>query len=193
MDHDDPNWTEDFHLIPHPDFPPPVGVSFTARAGRERGSLHLLFRQCGDEDDKLIRVRSPGAGGRTDGLWRYTCFEAFVRAGNGPDYAELNFSNWGEWAAYSFKDRRQGMCDLVGPSEPLAGLNYKGDLNGVYHRLFFTVDVFDPDQIWQIGLSAVIEATDGTKSYWALAHAPGPPDFHNPACFIATLPAPERL
>ncbi len=43
-----------------------------------------------------------------------------------------------------------------------------------------------------LGLSAVIQEVDGTKSYWALAHAPGPPDFHNPDCFIATLPAPSE-
>jgi hypothetical protein len=42
-----------------------------------------------------------------------------------------------------------------------------------------------------LALTAVIEETDGTKSFWALAHAPGPPDFHNPDCFIATLPAPD--
>ena len=36
---------------------------------------------------------------------------------------------------------------------------------------------------WDIGLTAVIEEEDGTKSYWALAHGAGPPDFHNPACF----------
>ncbi len=42
----------------------------------------------------------------------------------------------------------------------------------------------------EIGISAVIEETDGTKSYWALAHPPGKPDFHHPACFAATLPAP---
>ncbi len=43
----------------------------------------------------------------------------------------------------------------------------------------------------RLGLSAVIEETDGTKSYWALAHpAEGPPDFHHPDCFALTLPAP---
>jgi hypothetical protein len=42
-----------------------------------------------------------------------------------------------------------------------------------------------------IGLTAVVEEVDGTKSYWALAHAPGPPDFHNADCFTARLPAPE--
>ena len=45
-------------------------------------------------------------------------------------------------------------------------------------------------RILHLGLSAVIEAMDGTKSYWALAHAPGPPDFHNRDCFTARLAAP---
>ena len=43
-----------------------------------------------------------------------------------------------------------------------------------------------------LALSSVIEELDGTKSYWALAHPPGQPDFHHPACFAATLPAPEQ-
>ena len=42
------------------------------------------------------------------------------------------------------------------------------------------------------GLSAVIEEKDGTKSYWALAHGGGAPDFHAPACFALPLAAPER-
>ena len=36
----------------------------------------------------------------------------------------------------------------------------------------------------------VIEELDGTKSYWALAHPPGKPDFHHPDCFALTLAAP---
>lgn len=43
----------------------------------------------------------------------------------------------------------------------------------------------------EIAISAVIEETDGTKSYWALAHPAGKPDFHHPTCFAATLPPPE--
>ena len=42
---------------------------------------------------------------------------------------------------------------------------------------------------WELGLSAVLEEKDGTKSYWALAHSEGDkPDFHDPACFAAHLP-----
>ena len=43
------------------------------------------------------------------------------------------------------------------------------------------------DTGWRAGVSAVIEETDGTKSYWALAHPPGPPDFHHPDCFLLEL------
>jgi len=42
---------------------------------------------------------------------------------------------------------------------------------------------------WDLGLSAILEEQDGTKSYWAIAHPPGDkPDFHDPACFAAHLP-----
>ncbi len=47
----------------------------------------------------------------------------------------------------------------------------------------------DLDRTWMIGLSAVIEELDGRKSYWALAHAPGKPDFHQRTCFVLQLPA----
>jgi len=36
---------------------------------------------------------------------------------------------------------------------------------------------------WRLGLSAVIEDVTGGKSYWALAHPPGDPDFHHSVCF----------
>jgi hypothetical protein len=48
----------------------------------------------------------------------------------------------------------------------------------------------DAEQKWELGLAAVLEEKDGTKSYWALAH-PGEsekPDFHDPVCFAAHLP-----
>jgi hypothetical protein len=38
-----------------------------------------------------------------------------------------------------------------------------------------------------LGLSAVLEETNGHKSYWALAHPPGKPDFHHADCFALEL------
>jgi hypothetical protein len=48
-----------------------------------------------------------------------------------------------------------------------------------------------PAPPWEYGLAAVIEEEGAVKSYWALAHPPGKPDFHHPTCFAATLPAPK--
>ena len=42
-----------------------------------------------------------------------------------------------------------------------------------------------------IGLSAIIEDRAGTRSFWALAHPSGAPDFHDVACFAADLPPAE--
>jgi hypothetical protein len=44
---------------------------------------------------------------------------------------------------------------------------------------------------WLAAITAVIEEADGTKSYWALNHPPGKPDFHHPDCFALELPAPD--
>ena len=44
-------------------------------------------------------------------------------------------------------------------------------------------------QPWRLGLSAVIEENSGRKSYWALKHPDGPPDFHRADCFTLELPA----
>ena len=43
----------------------------------------------------------------------------------------------------------------------------------------------------EIGLSAVIEEVGSIKSYWALQHPPGRPDFHHPDCFALELAAPD--
>jgi hypothetical protein len=44
---------------------------------------------------------------------------------------------------------------------------------------------------WQLNLSAILEEKDGSRSYWALAHPPGDPDFHDPDCFTLDLPPPD--
>jgi len=40
---------------------------------------------------------------------------------------------------------------------------------------------------WRVALTAVIEETNGTKSYWALKHPPGKPDFHHADGFALEL------
>jgi hypothetical protein len=191
MDENEHHWTEDqLSLVPHPAFPAPEGIALTAAASREGGTLRVVFTLFGDANDTIVRRAPPGNGGRTDGLWQHTCFETFVRLGGSPAYAELNFSPRGEWAAYRFDDYRSGMRDLTGPSEPLVHLAHRGDPgDGSYSWLFETAELFDAAADWDLSLTAVIEAKDGNKSYWALVHPSDRPDFHHPDGFVERLPA----
>lgn len=122
---------------------------------------------------------------RCDGLWRSTCFELFV-GGVGEGYAEFNFAPSGQWAAYGFTGYREGMHDLPMAHPPIISCQRNAGRLAVKIRLL-AMDIAGR----RIGLSAVIEELDGTRSYWALAHPAGAPDFHHADCFALELPAPS--
>lgn len=128
-----------------------------------------------------VRIPPPAAPVRTEGLWNHTCFEAFL-AGDGESYCEFNFSPSGEWAAWRFEAYRSGMVPLAAEPPPI-------EIDAAPHRLELRVPIALPPRVRRIGLSAVIEEDNG-HSYWALAHPPGRPDFHAPACFALDLPPP---
>lgn len=122
------------------------------------------------------------APGRRDGLWETTCFEIFLREEEAQAYREWNFAPSGDWAAYDFSDQREGMT----PAEIGAPPYIRLEDNLTWWTLGATIAV-DADRQWEFGLSAVLEESDGTKSYWALTHPSDKPDFHHPDCFVAKL------
>ena len=130
----------------------------------------------------LDRVSFPPAqtSSRADGLWKHSCFEAFLGAGQ--SYYEFNFSPSSQWAAYRFDRHREGMRD-VPLADPLIGWRADEDVARLTATLCLPAGLTG-----RLGLSAVIEDKDGNRSFWALAHPPGPPDFHHAACFAAELP-----
>ena len=168
-------------LQPHPDFRCNVVRGVEDEVVRlAAGRLSLRYWILGATDDLVLPAP---AVGRADELWKHTCLEAFVRAPPGAGYRELNLSPGGQWAAYRFDGYREGMANAdVGPPDVRAA-----DLDFL---ALWDLDL-SPDRPWQVGISAVIEAADGTTSYWALSHPPGRPDFHNADCFVLQLPAPE--
>ncbi len=152
-----------------------------ARPDRHRLALRYLV----SGNIAALSLAPIAASARADGLWEHSCFEAFVRAGPGPDYAELNFAPSSLWAAYRFDDYRQGMraAEIAPPRiETRAG--------GQSYELHATLDLdLAGDRDWALNLAAVIETRAGAKSWWALAFPPGPPDFHHRDCFALELPA----
>jgi hypothetical protein len=139
-----------------------------------------------------LGIPAPASPERTDGLWRNTCLEAFLRPEEGAAYYELNLSPSGRWAAYRFSAYRDGMTPAEALATPKIELRREADRL----ELAATIDLaglqdLPADGPWRIGLSAVIEEAGGRLSYWALAHPPGRPDFHHPDCFAAELVAPH--
>jgi hypothetical protein len=172
----------------HPDTLAVSVESITVECERSAtGELWLRYHVDGVLE--ALALPLPAAPRRQKDLWKTTCFEVFVRVSEHADYAEFNFSSSSQWAAFHFDDYRSTPCDLKVDQPPDIGL----DASETHFALesHMMLPVAWRDETLEIGLSAVVEESDGTKSYWALRHPPGPPDFHHPDCFALTLAAPE--
>jgi len=130
---------------------------------------------------------------RVDGLWQHTCFEAFIQTNASPDYYEFNFSPSGEWAAYSFRGYRDGRPfydDGLSPEIVVRCDADKIELDAVVR--LDRLPALRRGSLLRLGLSAVIESSDGALSYWALKHPADKPDFHHPDSLALELALPER-
>jgi len=152
--------------------------------------LALTYIVAGELGAIVLPKRTSPA--RTDHLWQHTCFEAFLRSAQSAEYLEFNFSPSREWAAYRFRDYREGMTAELALADP--GIEVR--LEGSELRLSATIDLSGIGALasrddWLLGLSAIIENEDGGKSWWGLAHPAGKPDFHHPDSFVLALPGRE--
>jgi hypothetical protein len=151
------------------------------------GRLVLRYLVTGKMGD--LRLPAVTAPARADALWQHTCFEAFLRASPDAGYYEFNFAPSTRWAAYRFSAYRRGMS----VARDVAAPRIEAQASGERYTLQASVDLDEipnlpRDAAWRLALSAVIEETSGGKSYWALAHPPGKPDFHHADGFVYELP-----
>ena len=162
----------------HPDTPCRPVRGITVAVARKPESLRVVYQIEGE----IARLRIPPArpARRGERLWQHTCCELFASSTDAPAYREFNFSPSGEWAAYGFGGYREGArpldCAVEIQVQQAAG------------RLELAASIpFGPDKA-RLGLCAVVEEEGGALSYWALRHAPGKPDFHDPVAFALELP-----
>ena len=132
-----------------------------------------------------LRLPVPTKRVRADELWRHTCFEAFVQALPGSAYLEFNFAPSTQWAAYAFSSYRTEMS--VADTVPAPTIEIVTGVSSFELRA--TLGGLGTGRAFRLGLSAVIEDTNGDTSYWALVHPPGKPDFHHSDCFALEHPA----
>ena len=175
-------------LVIHPDSRSSAVERIEVEVSRpEPKVLRLHYSLRGSISDIAVPTAPREAPLRVDGLWNHTCFEAFIAPAGEPGYLEFNFSPAIQFAAYAFDSYRQGM-------RPLAVEPHLGCLNdgGFFLKLDGYIEAPFVSAPMRMGLAAIVEEKGGGKSYWALKHPPGKPDFHHADGFILDLPYAEQ-
>jgi hypothetical protein len=153
--------------------------------------LQLSFRL--DGDIRRVLIPSPHMPRIETELWRHTCFEAFIALVGQPAYHEFNFAPSGDWAVHTFSGYRNGgplASEMPHPNIVVRSTGRRFELDSVIH--LDSLSAIHRRASLRIGLSAVVEATDGF-SYWAIRHPSGKPDFHHAECFALMLEPPGPM
>jgi hypothetical protein len=179
---------QDQVLTCHPQAPSRWVSTVQARLSKaDAGGLAITYTLEGELNRLCLPTQC--APSRVDGLWQHTCFEAFFSVQGSPAYREFNFAPSGQWAAYVFKNYRNG-TPLSPDLNPRIKMRIFG--NRLEIDALIREECLPPRQKnarLLMGLSAVIEEEGGFFSYWALGHPSTRPDFHHPDSFLLELNA----
>lgn len=159
--------------------------------GEADGALRVAFGLEGNIH--RLRIPPPETPRRAERLWEHTCFEAFIAPRDAPAYYEFNFAPSGQWAAYAFRRYRDGKALELDwyPALTVRRTDRRLELEATIR--LDRLPAIAPHSPLRLALSAVIEDEEGERSYWALRHPPGPPDFHHPAAFVLAFDPAEHL
>ena len=173
-------------LVPHPDHPAPAVHGLRVDVTRTPEALTVVYALEGDLD--AIRIPAQAAPAIVHGLWEHTCFELFVAIDGEPAYHELNLAPSGAWAAFVFRGYRDGEPLADEALAPRIAVTREADrllLEG--HVPLARLSPAYAAARLRLALTAVVEDTRGGRSYWALRHPPGRPDFHHRDAFALVL------
>jgi hypothetical protein len=173
-------------LSPHPATRQSAVGELVVDLSRQEDRLLLSYRLAADVSALLVPAPAPPV--RADGLWRHTCFEAFIAPAESSEYWEYNLSPSGAWAAYHFTACRTGMTPLQQGAAPAIAV----EAGASQFTLAATLDLGWLAQSrgfagLRLGLTAVIEERAHGLSYWAIQHVAEKPDFHRAESFVVAL------
>ncbi len=144
---------------------------------RKGSKIECSFHVQGPIDDLQIPERSSQPGIRNY-LWEKTCFEIFISPESEERYWEWNFSPSFDWNYFRFKTYRVSLpthdYEKIAPSLKL------WNENGKELTLSAELDLksLKLQGGLEVGVTAVLEAFNGVKTYWALVHSDSKPNFH---------------
>lgn len=185
VDKETGKYVQTFKLIPYPAGSLPK-IDISGEIIRSGNKFFMRFEVNGEIDRILLPAKS-STPSRTDDLWQATCFEFFIATPNQPEYWEFNMSPSGDWNVYKMDAYRR-----VGFREETAFTQLPFVLRETDNRLSLDISVdlspiLQPQQTVQVGITAIIQSTDGNESYWALAHPGTQADFHLRNSFILSV------
>ena len=147
------------------------------------GDIAVSYYAEGDMTDAAAPLLRKGVGARADNLWRATCFELFAGFDDAPFYWEVNLAPSTNWSVYRFSGYRRGMRSEDEARVQKISFHKSDSCMAMEARLRLGgIPAFHLKRA-RFGLSAIIQDRSGRKSYWALEHPRGAPDFHHRACF----------
>ena len=160
-------------------------LAVTGIVSRNGRCLTLSYQLSGDIGSLLLpdQVDVPS---RCDELWRATCCECFFRVVGHSEYFELNVSPSGNWNVYHFTGYRAGMTVEAAVSELESQTSREGGRFTLHCAVQLDGLVGSRDEV-EIGVSCVLQNSNGTTSYWALSHPGQKPDFHHPEAFMLRM------
>ena len=183
----------------------PSPLQLGASLRRHGSQLEIRWRLQGD----LARLRLPEPAPepqRRDELWTSTCLECFLARPGETGYWELNLCPSGHWNLYRLEGYRQGLR----PEPAIQALRADRQIGeqaaaeadaGQQPTTLELALALDLEALLgaeacvsplELGVTAVVETSDGAISYWALAHPAAEADFHHRDGFCLTLPAAPR-
>lgn len=173
-------------LVSHPATPLPQVESLgVALSPAGNGGLAIEF----DCRCRAGVLRLPQARPAADDLWRHTCCELFAGVAGDAAYREYNWSPSGQWAMYGFSAYRVRDASTLNLTLPAPGIKFTADAGGWTLQARIDAAALPDAGVGQIelGVAAVLEAADGSLSYWTLRHAGARPDFHRRETFTLRL------
>lgn len=173
-------------LVPHPTSPA-LPVTVEARCiATDEGAVAAHFVLHGPLSTLSVPTRA--AMQRLDGLWRHTCFELFLGHAGGSDYLEYNLSPSRSWAAYAFSAYR---VPAALPAVAAPRIDVEEGEGMLALDVYLDREVLERlghPPVLEVGLTAVVEARDGSLAYYALHHPRPEADFHDARGFALRVP-----
>ncbi len=187
-----------FRLIPFtggsPDKGPgcssfPESLTITGQLHITADTLEIAYQLRGD----LAQLSLPAPASppeRRDLLWQTTCLELFLARQGANGYWEFNLSPAGHWNVYRLEGYRQGLT----PEPAYQQLPFQVEQHGpgfTTQQLTLTLRCPLPPGLrsgLEVGITAVIQGSDGGLSYWALHHPAAEADFHHRGGFTLQVP-----